>query len=165
MVYCCFWLAIVTSFSVGQAGTVRQVYRISCHKSTRILCAVRFLFQFRVDAGNQLVRRRCGRFCRKYRRDTEPSAADQHLALFFQGMPPHTFLRRAFSLSRADSRRASLRRNDSSVTVLMISLFFLYGDGSERQSPYRRYVSRYILAFSLLMPLRTYNRCRNSSLS
>ncbi|ABR39275.1 hypothetical protein BVU_1588 [Phocaeicola vulgatus ATCC 8482] len=46
-----------------------------------------------------------------------------------QGMSPHTFLRRAFSLSRADSRRASLRRNDSSVTVLMISLFFLYGDG------------------------------------
>ena len=43
---------------------------------------MRFLFQFRVDAGDQLVRRRCGGFCRKYRRDTEPSAADQHLALF-----------------------------------------------------------------------------------
>ena len=28
-----------------------------------------------------------------------------------------------------------------------------------------RTVTRYILAFSLLMPLRTYNRCRNSSLS
>ena len=82
MVYCCFWLAIVTSFSVGQAGTVRQVYRISCHKSTRILCAVRFLFQFRVDAGDQLVRRRCAGLCWEHRRDAEPSAADQHLALF-----------------------------------------------------------------------------------
>ena len=90
MVYCCFWLAIVTSFSVGQAGTVRQVYRSGCHKSIRFLCAVRFLFQFRVDAGNQLVRWRCGRFCRKYRRDTEPSAADQHLALFCDAVFFHT---------------------------------------------------------------------------
>ena len=82
MVYCCFWLAIVTSFSVGQAGTVRQVYRSGCHKSMRTSRAVRFLFQLRVDAGKQFFRRRCAGLCRKYRRDAEPFAADQHLALF-----------------------------------------------------------------------------------
>ena len=90
MVYCCFWLAIVTSFSVGQAGTVRQVYRSGCHKSIRFLCAVRFFLQFRVDAGDQLVRRRCAGLCWEHRRDAEPSAADQHLALFCDAVLFHT---------------------------------------------------------------------------
>ena len=67
---------------MGQAGTVRQVYRSGCHKSIRFLCAVRFFLQFRVDAGDQLVRRRCAGLCWEHRRDAEPSAADQHLALF-----------------------------------------------------------------------------------
>ena len=85
MVYCCFWLAIVTSFSVGQAGTVRQVYRTGCHKSMRISRAVRFFFQFRIDVCEQLVRCRRRRLCRKNGCNTEPAAADQHLAL-----PRHT---------------------------------------------------------------------------
>ena len=66
---------------MGQAGTVRQVYRISCHKSTRIFCAVRFFFQFRINVCEQLVRCRRRRLCRKNGCDTEPAAADQHLAL------------------------------------------------------------------------------------
>ena len=90
MVYCCFWLAIVTSFSVRQAGTVRQVYRTGWHKSMRTSRAVRFFFQFRIDVCEQLVRCRRRRLCRKYRRDTEPSAADQHLALFCDAVFFHT---------------------------------------------------------------------------
>ena len=41
-----------------------------------------------------------------------------------QGILSHAFLRRALSVSRADSRRASLRCNDSSVIVFMIPSFF-----------------------------------------
>ena len=85
MVYCCFWLAIVTSFSVGPAGTVRQVYRTGWHKSMRTSRAVRFFFQFRINVCEQLVRCRRRRLCRKNGCDTEPAAADQHLAL-----PCHT---------------------------------------------------------------------------
>ena len=90
MVYCCFWLAIVTSFSVGQAGTVRQVYRTGWHKSMRTSRAVRFFFQFRINVCEQLVRCRRRRLCRKYRRDTEPFAADQHLALFCDAVSLYT---------------------------------------------------------------------------
>ena len=81
MVYCCFWLANVTSFSVGQAGTVRQVYRTGWHKSMRTSRAMRFFFQFRIDVREQLVRCRRRRLCRKNGCDTEPAAADQHLTL------------------------------------------------------------------------------------
>ena len=55
------------------AGTMRM------HE---VLCAVHFLFQFCVNAGKQFVRRRCAGLCREHRRDAEPSAADQHFALF-----------------------------------------------------------------------------------
>ena len=90
MVYCCFWLAIVTSFSVGQAGTVRQVYRTGWHKSMRTSRAVRFFFQFRINVCEQLVRCRRRRLCRKNGCDTEPAAADQHLALFCDAVFFHT---------------------------------------------------------------------------